>query len=430
MNTLLIILYLCLLWLLFTRMPFYKRSGISPLWFAIILGTKFLAGLFYNYIQETYYFVGDTFAFFNAGQVLVDLLWTQPMDYLKLTFGPSGYAVPDYLLQTVDDLDFWTDPSAYMMVRFCAILGLISNGSQSVMIALWQLLPITGLVAIYKVLKDLFPDRAKLLKYFLFFFPSILFWSAGIHKEALVVFSMGLMLYAVHFKDRIGIQKSLMIFIPAALFLMIIRDYIFAAFILSLFCYAMFRYSFLSLRQLKTKPLFLYLIFSIIAFIGISILAAISPRLSLFSYLVENQNFFLKYIQGDSHYHISPIEANAWSFIKNAPKALFSALVNPDITDINAKHFYLRLVSVIENLILLALIIWTLIRHRIDNVAQKNYIWLSVFFSLGLLILLGLVVNNLGALYRYKSNLLPILVPCLIGIMSLPGYLKKETNMS
>jgi len=142
--------------MVFKKVPFFRDSGISPRWFAIILLSKFLVGLLYNWVQKYHYQVGDTFAFFEAGQVLVELFWSDPLEWFKLTFGPSGIPVDSSLLQTVDDLDFWTDPSAYFVVRLNGLFGLISNSSHAVMLSAWQIIPITGLVAIYKVLRDVF----------------------------------------------------------------------------------------------------------------------------------------------------------------------------------------------------------------------------------------------------------------------------------
>jgi len=428
LNLILIILYLGLLWLVFSRIPFYKNSGIDKKWFAIILLSKFLAGLAYNWIQKNYHHVGDTFAFFEAGQELASLLWTDPVVWLKLTFGPSGIKVPDKLLDTVDRLDFWTDASAYMMVRINGLFALLSRGSHAVMLAIWQIIPITGLVAIYKVVKDIFPDKADILKYALVFFPSLLFWSAGIHKEAVVLLCLGVLIYNVHFIKEIGLIRSIFIIIIFATVLLILRDYIFATFAPALLAYGLIKYNWIK----KLGPVLFFSLFFVSIFTLLALISFIDPRLNLFMYIAESQQFFLEHIKGNSNYSIVPIDGSIGNMIRNAPRAFFTALFNPDILDIESDNIILRVLSVAENMMLIAFIVWCFFRNKIKSIEQKNFLCLALFFSIGLLVLLGLVVNNLGALYRYKSNLLPLLIPALVGISLLSDRISKSsiTNKS
>lgn len=424
MNILLIILYLCILWLVFTRFSFYKNSGIDKKWFAIILVVKFIAGLCYNWIQKNYHHVGDTFAFFDAGQELVILFWADPLTWFKLTFGPSGISVPNHLLDTVDRLDFWTDASAYMMVRLNGLFGLLSNRSHSVMISLWQIIPITGMVGIYKVVKDIFPEKDTLLKYTLVFFPSLLFWSAGIHKEAVVLLCLGMLLYTVHFIKEMPLWRSIFIITVFSGLLLILRDYIFAAFMPALLAYGLLKYK----GSNRFSPILFFTLFFSSIF-GLVILASlIDPRLNLFRYLAETQQFFIENIKGNSNYNIIAIDGSIGDMVLNAPKAFVSALIKPGLLDLESENFLLRLLSVAENLLLLAFIGWSIFKSRVSTIEQKNFLCLAVFFSITLLVLLGLVVNNLGALYRYKSNLLPILIPALVGIGYYTNPFKSRAN--
>jgi len=48
--------------------------------------------------------------------------------------------------------------------------------------------------------------------------------------------------------------------------------------------------------------------------------------------------------------------------------------------------------------------------RRKDILISRNAIYFSIFFSISLLLTIGFTVNNLGAIVRYRSIVLPFLV--------------------
>jgi len=203
----------------------------------------------------------------------------------------------------------------------------------------------------------------------------------------------------------------LFIFLSTSIILLVVRDYIFASFIPALLCFCIIKHKWIKL----SKPLYLFLGLFTLSFVVLTLLSFIYPSYNIFQYLAENQSYFLKHVHGTSNYSITPIDGTALSFLVHTPRAFLTALINPEFTDIGRSNTILRLLSVIENFCVIGLVVYRIVRSKILELEERNILWMVVFFSVSLLILLGLVVNNLGALYRYKSNLLPLLIPVLIG---------------
>ncbi|HZI54660.1 MAG TPA: hypothetical protein VFD56_13185, partial [Chitinophagaceae bacterium] len=70
----------------------------------------------------------------------------------------------------------------------------------------------------------------------------------------------------------------------------------------------------------------------------------------------------------------------------------------------------LSLAAMVETeLILLLFVLFLIVRKR-NNIHSKNAVYFCIFFSLSLLLTIGFTVNNLGAIVRYRSIVLPLLI--------------------
>ena len=132
----------------------------------------------------------------------------------------------------------------------------------------------------------------------------------------------------------------------------------------------------------------------------------ISPKLDFPQAVVNKQQAFIKLQGGSSSIPIKELEPNAISFLKNTPQAINLSTVRPYPSDV--RHI-LSLAAAIEIDSLLFMFMLFLF-WRTNGLRSRNFIYFSLFFSFSLLLAIGFSVNNLGAIVRYRSIMIPLLV--------------------
>jgi hypothetical protein len=97
------------------------------------------------------------------------------------------------------------------------------------------------------------------------------------------------------------------------------------------------------------------------------------------------------------------------SLIKNIPNGLLNLGIRPLPTDCIKSNFWCFL-AMVESYFFLALIIYCGIRIQWKKLTQNNIALFCLSFTLFVSIVIGLIVNNAGAMVRYKSIILPFLL--------------------
>ena len=100
------------------------------------------------------------------------------------------------------------------------------------------------------------------------------------------------------------------------------------------------------------------------------------------------------------------LQPTAISFLKNTPQAINLSTIRPYPSDV--RHI-LSLAAAIEIDVLLLMFVLFLL-FPTNGLQSKNLVYFCIFFSLSLLLAIGFSVNNLGAIVRYRSVILPFLV--------------------
>ncbi len=409
-SDLLIVVYILLIAFAVYNNRFIKSSILSKNEIIFLLVLKMIAGVFYIYITKFHINGGDIFEFFKDGNIVYNQLNVNPINYLKLVFFPNAIALPsdESLKAVIFEMGFWEDIGSYMLVRFNALIRLISFGNIYVHGVFSGFLSFVGSFLILKVFAKQLKAN-KIVLFSIFLSPSLLFWTSGIHKEFISVFALGLILY--NFFELIeGFNKPLnILFFVFGLFLFFLtRNYMLLALFPSLLSY--FLYKTFHLRYNRA------VFFSLIVFIGFLRFQKI-PKFNKtgFELIVEKRNQFADLGQGNTSIQLDNIEANFVSLMKNSPKALFNTIARPHFGDI--KNFFLALASIESLFISLLLIIAFLNFHKL-NKKESNIVVFMLLYSFSLLLIIGWIVPNIGAIVRYRSIALLILIPALLFVVS------------
>lgn len=147
----------------------------------------------------------------------------------------------------------------------------------------------------------------------------------------------------------------------------------------------------------------------------------IHPGFDFPAAVVSKQQAFIKQI-GNSSIPIEELEPTVVSFLKNIPQAIALSTARPYPSDV---HHLLSLAATIETeLILLLFLLFLLFRNHTASIS-RNTIYACTFFSISLLLAIGFSVNNLGAIVRYRS----IIIPLAITIMAAQTNWKTIINL-
>ena len=151
-------IYLLLLVWAIQKSHFFEAPGIEKKWLVAVFLTKIAGGLalfvIYNYFYSPRN-ACDIFNYFDDGLIVHNVLFQNPMDYLRIITGIGGS--DPHLMQYYDTCNFWFKSFNYglpndnhIIIRLNAVLCLISMGNFHIHNMIFGFLGFVGLWAVYK----------------------------------------------------------------------------------------------------------------------------------------------------------------------------------------------------------------------------------------------------------------------------------------
>lgn len=138
----------------------------------------------------------------------------------------------------------------------------------------------------------------------------------------------------------------------------------------------------------------------------------INPHWDFPQAVVNKQEAFMQ-LHGNSVVPIKKLQPTVTSFLENIPQAITLSTIRPFPADV--KHI-LSLAAAVE-IDLLLLLFLLFIFFKTNGTHSRNFILFCVFFSFSTLLTIGYTVNFLGAIVRYRSIVIPLLmIPVLAQI--------------
>src|SRR5690349_19223865 len=179
--------YLILFAWLITKVKFFTKAGFTNSQLIIIFLLKVMAGIFYGWIGIYYGQMAqmiDTWAYHVESLQEYKLLIAHPVDFFTSLFH-SNYQ-DGYTNFLVSHNSWWNDVKRDFLIKVLAIFNLFSFGNYYVNVIYYSFLSLFGPIAIYRVMKDVFPAKKIPVLVTSFLVPSFLYWTSGLHKEGLI----------------------------------------------------------------------------------------------------------------------------------------------------------------------------------------------------------------------------------------------------
>ncbi len=402
MEYILFVVYLVLFAWLVTKIKFFTRTGLSKSQLIILFLLKVMAGIFYGWIGLYYGGLAemfDTWGYHTNSVAEYKLLFKDPHAYFtNLFINPYTGGLEKVFVSTDS---YWSDLKGNLFIKILSVFNIFSFGNYYVNVVFYSFVTLFGPVAFYRVMNDIFPGKKTVLLLSVFLVPSFLYWASGIHKEGLIFAGLSMMIYTVYFgtkEKRAGFLR-IMAFITGLLLVTLLRNFIIVILLPALLTWL------LAIKWPGRVPhifVTLYILFGILFFT----IRYLDPRFDFPQAVVNKQQEFMMLAPGNSTIPIKQLKPTAISFLTNTPQAITLSAIRPYPSDV--RHI-LSLAAAIEVSLLLLLFILFLFFHR-DKPRSRSTIYFCVFFSFSLLLAIGFSNNNLGAIVRYRSVIIPLLV--------------------
>ena len=402
MEYLLFVVYLVLFAWLVTKVKFFTSTGLSQPQLIIILLVKIMAGIFYGWIGLYYGGLAqmqDTWGFHSSSIEEYHLLFNNPHDYFTNLFKDPYESGVSKFFDSTDS--YWNDLKGNLFIKILSVFNILSFGHYYVNVIFYSFLTLFGTIAIYKVMTDIFPGKKITILLATFLVPSFLYWTSGIHKEGLIFTGISLVTYCIYFgikEKRLGFTRISGLII-GFLLLLSLRNFLIIIILPAILAWLLAnRWPKYGLAIFVS----LYLLFGVLFFT----VRYINPRLDFPQAVVNKQQEFIQLKGGNSSIPMKKLQPTAISFLKNTPQAINLSTIRPYPSDV--RHI-LSLAAAIEIDVLLLMFVLFLL-FPTNGLQSKNLVYFCIFFSLSLLLAIGFSVNNLGAIVRYRSVILPFLV--------------------
>lgn len=402
LEYLLFVAYLVIFAWLVTKVKFFTHTGLSKPQLIIILLLKIMAGIFYGWIGLYYGGLAqmqDTWGFHTSSIQEYHLLFNNPHEYFTNLFNDPYESGVYKFFDSTDS--YWNDLKGNLIIKILSVFNIFSFGHYYVNVIFYCFITLFGTIAIYKVMTDVFPEKKNTVLLATFLVPSFLYWTSGIHKEGLIFTGISLVVYCIYFvlKEKRWGLKRIVGLIVGLLLLLSLRN-----FLLVIIIPAILAWILTNKRPKYGLAIFgtLYLLFGVLFFTA----KYINHRLDFPQAVVNKQQEFIQLKGGNSSIPIKELEPTAISFLKNTPQAINLSTIRPYPSDV--RHI-LSLAAAIEIdglLLMFALFLF----FRTNGLKSKSLVYFCTFFSLSLLLAIGFSVNNLGAIVRYRSVIMPFLV--------------------
>jgi hypothetical protein len=401
--TFLLFIFYCILfcWLI-TRIRFFKESGLSARILITLFLLRILVLIIGCCINQYYLPVSDSVILNGMGIKEFHLLFQNPHEYLINIFHTNS---PNAYSRLLDDShSFWNNLRTNLILKMLSIFNIFSFKSFLINTLFFNFLVFFGFVALYKVFIKIFPASFYQLIICIFLFPSALFFSSEIHRDGLILLSIGMVIYHLFFilNEHKFSWKKISIITLFLLLIFLLRNFVFITLIPPLI-------SWILSKKFPKRAFICFVSVYVFSTIIFFCSGFISSRANLPQYVSSRQQSFIEIGKmGASTININPLYPNFKSFLMNAPQALDHALFRPYLSKIGSVQYlpFALEVFIIEILFLIFLF------FRKKNISIDPLIYFGIFFSLTMLLITGYTVPIIGAIVRYRSiYLIFLLIP-------------------
>ncbi len=405
--------YLILFSALILNTRWFRFSHLSKKVLTGLFAAKVLAGTVYVALYK--YVLGpenvDIFNYFRDSGALYQIAWTQPRAFLRMFVWCPGFPIPADIHPLFDRMGYWTVWGDYTMIRYNTILRFFTMGNVWGHMIITCFIGLLGQTALFEFFYRNVREQKYILAGAVFLFPSVLFWGSGLHKEQLILAGLGGVLYQFFMLLRNKRSAAqLFVLLISIVVIFFLRGYVI---VLLLPALVGFVWNDIHPRHTAVKYIGIYGGVVVLLYVGLQLIGSVD----IFEVLVQKRRAFQQ-LSGETSFNMEPMQATLYSVIVHIPQALVNTLIRPFPLTMNTM---LSITAGIENYVFLLLAVaalWSLIKQGRRYEQTSNILGFSLCFGISFLLLIGLTVNNVGTIMRYKAQVYPFLLVVIIMLVA------------
>ena len=416
MSLLIFLIHLILLICAINFLKYFRQSGLSAFELNLFFLLKLFFGFLLIYVYARFYpqrNLSDVFKYFDDANVIYN---NAQIHHLNLWHLVSGIGFDRHteqsavLLSNTHHFDKkgggFLEANHLVLIRLNLILCFMSQGNIFIHSLWFSFLSFTGFVGVFYFLKRWFTENIWAFKGILFIIPSVLFWSSGLLKEALLFFSIGLTLYAFSRLYFLNIWAYFLLFLIALSVGWILKPFVCIALIVSLLFFVLYRYS------------KLYFTATLIVFIILFFFQANTLSEKIFNKRLEFIEVGKQVKSGslmDTQIYADKSFAHLLAI---TPRSMYNVLFEP----IGFSYFdAMNFPFVVEHFLLILMLV-LLIRYADFRLVDKSILVFLFIFSIFQLLIIGWSVPIIGAFLRYKVTAMPFLFSIILLFFNLNKF--------
>lgn len=388
-------------------MPIKQHTGLSNLQLQLLFALKLLAGVVNLYIHNNVFSTSDAAFYYWQSMGELQIALQRPSHFIHEWLFNWGDITGRYNIFNKENTPYWSNLGSLFHGKFMTLSNILSFGHFYVNVIFYNFFFFIGQLLLYKSFYTLRPDKKYLLLITIFLIPSILFWCSGIHKDGWVLTALGILAYyTIKLQNKYQVHY-LSIVLCALLFLLLIRYFYFVcivpAYLLWIF------------TQNKQNKFGIYTI----AYLSIVLLfltyGYLDPTHNPMMIIINKQQEFLT-LKGISDVKVNILEPSIWSFISNAPRALYHILLLPDFNLSDPIRYQ---IASLDSMLVCIFIGIGFMYFKLKN-TNHSFLLFALYFSITVYVFIGYTIPNSGAIVRYKSEFTALLLPTLVCLSEIP----------
>ncbi len=437
-DFLLVPVYLLLFYLIVRKKA--KKYNGTPLkkFFYLAFWLHMIGALFISLLIQYYYGSGDSFSYYDGGEVIRDIINKNIFNLKYLFYSGKAVASAAEALGYGDRIPMQMsgNPNAVIM-KISAILSYFSFNSFLVISLFFGFFSFIGTWKLFYVFQELNKGRyIQLLGYSTICTPSLWLYGSGLQKEPICIGTLGLAIFIFNkmFIKKHFSLKNLILLLLLLYIIMLVKNYIIAIFIASVAMVFFIRiFALIKNFVLRAGTITMFVFIAFIFFTNQKTQSYIDDMVSSSYSQIENFKDNYDVMQGTDEnskggFSIGDINPTFSSLVLQSPQVIASCLFRPFIWE--SKKIFI-LFAALEGLIIFftTLIIFfkTKFIYFFYYVFDNPYRLFCFIFSMLFALVVGYTTFNFGAMIRYRIILLPFYFFLLINIYN-ELSLKKDND--
>jgi len=414
-------IYLIVFCVIINKIPFVKKAELGSTLIGFLFLYRIIGAVAIGWINYKFAPQNDYWSLHHDGILEHELLKSNPKLFFKALLPLSSDSHFNSFFSTTHS--YWNELRNNIIIKLLAVLNFISFGSYYINALFINVFAFLGSIGLYRMLVHLYKEKNNLLIFCSFLIPTTIYFSAGVHKDAIVFGALGVYSYALYFMVEEGFSnKKLILFISSFLILVLMRNFLLLALIPATI-------GFIMSKKYGISHFKILIAFFILSIITIVITENFFPKFQPLQVITQRKTDFDNLKVANSQLNSFDLKPTLSSFFKNSPTALNHGFLRPYIWE--TKNIFSFLLS-LELLFFEALILIAVYFYFKNRNIQKQHFHRFLFYMLlisGIMIVTtGFIVPNYNSIARYRSLFLPFLLTPILMKLYLIQKSKKFTT--